>query len=84
MMVGTVSRLSANNAAFNSMMASNSIMNLAFRGNGQSTANLFATEKNLQTQMANDRLMYKANLLLEDSFDKLQKEKIKRTFNIFG
>lgn len=84
MMVGTVSRLSANNAAFNCMRASNSIMNMAFRGSNMDRGDIFVTEKNLQSQMLNDSLMYKANSYMEDSFKKLQKEKIKRTFSIFA
>jgi len=82
MMTNRIGGLTAGNAAFNWMNASNSLMGLtAFRGNSRS---LLSAEQNLTSGMLNDSLMYKAGLLQEESMKKIQNENIKRTFSIFA
>ena len=81
MMTNRIGGLTANNAAFNWMNASNSLMNLSFRGNSSS---LLSSEKGLNASMLNDSFIYKAALLQEESMKKVQNENIKRTFSIFA
>ena len=82
MFVGPVGRLSSNNAAFNWMNASNSLMGLcSFGGN---TDRLRRAELGLTLGMLNDSLNYKAGILQEESARKLSKENIKRTFSTFA
>lgn len=72
MMTQTVSRLSANNAAYNWMNAANSLC--SFKGDS----------RNLELQMLNDSFRYRAYNAIADSEDKVRKENIKRTFSIFA
>lgn len=81
MMIKPVGRLSANNAAFNWMNASNSLTSLSFSGN---PASLLSSEKNLTSNMLNDSLTYKAGMLQDQSMKKLSDENIKRTFSTFA
>lgn len=83
MMTNPIGRLSANNAAYNLMNASNSLIRLCSFTGGNPTS-LLSAEKNLTTNMLNDSLIYKAGLLMDESQDKLAKENIKRTFSIFA
>lgn len=83
MMVQTINRLSANNAAYNWMSSADALRSLAFTGGGNSKA-IQEYEKRLQAQMLNDSLNYKANLLIEESMDRVRKENIKRSFSIFA
>lgn len=85
MMVGGISRLSANNAAFNWMNAANARMGLlSFAGNPTNLSMLAAADTNLELQMLNDSFKYKAYTAMADSEDKLRKENIKRSFSIFA
>ncbi|MFA7658032.1 MAG: hypothetical protein WCY19_01205 [Candidatus Gastranaerophilaceae bacterium] len=82
MFIGPVSRLSANNAAFNWMNSANSLMGLlSFGGNSSS---LLASEQRLTSGMLNNSLIYKASLLQEESMKKVSDENIKRSFSIFA
>lgn len=72
MMTQTVSRLSANNAAYNWMSNANAL--LSFKGNS----------KNLELQMLNDSFKYRAHTAIADSADKVRKENIKRTLSMFA
>ena len=71
MMVNPIPRLSVNNAAFNMMNASASLMQ-----GGNSNA--------LNGEMLNDNLIYKASLLMEDSQKRAKMDNIKRTFDVFA
>lgn len=82
MMTNPIGRLSANNAAYNWMNASNSLIGLcSFRGN---SASLMSAERNLRLNMLNDSLNYRAGLLMDESMKKVQDENIKRTFSMFA
>lgn len=81
MMIQTINRLNAMNAAYNWMSSADALRSLAFTG-GDSRS-LLSREKVLNAQMLNDSLMYKASLLMEESQDKVNKENIKRTFSMF-
>lgn len=82
MMVNTINRLSANNAAFNLMNAANARLNLiGFKGN---SASLLAMDNQLSCDMLNDSFKYQAYSAMADSDEKLQKENIKRSFSIFA
>jgi len=84
MMTNRIGGLTAGNAAFNWMNASNSLMNLSFRGNSGSSSSLLSSEKNLTAGMLNDSLMYKASLLQDESMKKVQNDHIKRSFSTFA
>lgn len=87
MFVGPVSRLSSNNAAFNWMNASSSLVGLcSFTGNSNTNnfRNLKSAELGLTLGMLNDSLNYKAGMLQEQSMKKLSDENIKRTFSTFA
>lgn len=83
MMTNPVGRLSANNAAFNWMNASNSLMKVPPVVIGNSSYNV-AFGKNLETQMLNDSFNYKAYSAMADSQEKLQKANVKRSFSTFA
>ena len=72
MMTNPVGRLTAMNAAYSWMGAANSLM--SFKGNSTQ----------LQLQMLNDSLNYKAGLLMQETQDKITKDNIKRSFSIFA
>jgi len=71
MMTNPISRLSANNAAFNMMNAADS---LSCSPNG----------KAITRDMQNDSLIYKANSLMADSQERATDANIKRTFSVFA
>lgn len=82
MMINPISRLTANNAAFNMMNDANSIINLcSFKGD---PAAAFAMEQRLTQDMLRNQLQYQASLEMEETQDRLNKENIKRTFSIFA
>jgi len=82
MFVGTVSRLSANNAAFNWMNSANALIGLtSFTGNANQ---LRRSELGLTLGMLNNGLNYKAGMLQEDSMKKISDANIKRTFSTFA
>ncbi len=83
MMTNPIGGLTANNAAFRLMSASNSLMNLAsFKGGN--LAAIRNAENKLTLNMLHDNLLYKAGLLMQESQDKIAKENIKRSFSIFA
>ena len=84
MMTGSVSRLSASNAAYGWMSVANSLMNLSFRGSSMPYASLLSADKNLTLNMLNDSFRYQAYNAMADSQEKVQKENIKRSFSIFA
>lgn len=82
MMTNTIGGLTANNAAYNWMSSANSLRALSFRGgNG---ASLLSSERSLKSGMLNYSVNYQAGLLMEETAQKLKKDNIKRTFDIFG
>lgn len=85
MMTNRIGGLSANNAAFNWMNASNSLMGLmSFKGNLNSQGSLLSAEKNLTLGMLNNDLLYNATVYQEDAIRKARNENIKRSFSIFA
>lgn len=81
-MTNRIGGLSASDAAFNYMNAANSLTNLcSFSANPNS---LLAAEKQLQFDMFNDSLSYKARLAQDESLKKLTDENIKRQFSTFA
>lgn len=84
MMTGSVSSLNASNAAFNWMQAANARLGmLSCCGGKPSFAGLQQSDRNLELSMLNDGLQYKANTLMADTFEKVKKDHIKRSFSIF-
>lgn len=82
MFISPISRLSANNAAFNWMNSANSLMGLiSFGGSPRS---LLAAEQQLTMGMLTDSFKYRAYNAMADSQEKLEKENIKRTFSTFA
>lgn len=82
MIVSPISRLTANNAAYNWMNASNALMGLInFQGNPRT---LMAAEQALNSSMLQSSLLYKTSLLQEESLKKLEDQNIKRTFSTFA
>lgn len=84
MMIKPVSRLSANNAAFNCMNNAAALNGLCSFAGGADSALLLSKEKSLNADMLRNSLIYKTSLLQEESLDKLNKENIKRTFSTFA
>lgn len=84
MMTGSVASLQASNAAFGWMQLANARMNLAFRGNGLSSSALNSADTKYQLAMLNDAVQYQAYNLMADSFEKVKKDNIKRSFSIFA
>lgn len=88
MMVGQISRLSAistaNNAAYNWMRASDSLMSLcSFTGNVNPMF-LLNADQQLTSDMATNATLYKISMAREESLKKLSDENIKRTFSTFA
>jgi len=82
-MTNPIGGLTANNAAFNWMNRVDAVRGLcSFRGNNPSL--LLNSEKQLTSDMLNDRLGYKAGMLQQDGLKKLSDENIKRTFSTFA
>lgn len=81
---GLNAMLNANQAAYNVMRGSNSLMNLAFSGNNSDLRSLNAAETRLRLDMLNNGLLYKASLLQEESLKKITDQNIKRTFSYFA
>lgn len=83
MFIKPVGRLSANDAAFNYMNASNSLTSLC-TFTGADRRSLLSSELKLRRDMLNDSLNYKAALLQEATLKKLSEENIKRSFSTFA
>lgn len=82
MMTNPIGGLTATNAAYNWMNAANARLGLlSFRGNMQQAHN---RDKQLQLDMLNSSLQYKAGLLMQETQDRITKENIKRSFSIFA
>lgn len=84
MFTGPVSQLNAINAANNWMNAADSLRNLAFTGCCGDPASTSSAEKNLRLQMLNDSFEYQAYSAMQDMQDRINKDKIKRSFSIFA
>lgn len=82
MMTNPIGGLTASNAAYNWMSAANArIGMLSFAGNPQAA---LRRDKQLQLNMLNSSLQYKAGLLMEETNKKIQKDNIERSFSIFA
>lgn len=90
MIIPSVGRLDSisrmNNAAFNWMSASNSLLNLtSFSGLGNmDLSTVHNAEQNLTMNMLQNSLIYKLNAINEKRLKKLEDENIKRTFSTFA
>lgn len=83
MMTNPIGGLTANSAAYNMMRSSNALLGLCSFKGGNSAA-LLAKEKSLTLSMLNDSINYRAGLLMQETQDKIIKDKIKRSFSIFA
>lgn len=78
---------SINNASFNMMQGSASLMDLSrFAGSqpSQNTSALNQSEKRLLADKLQNELVYQASSYMEDSAEKIKKENIKRSFSTFA
>lgn len=82
MMTNQIGGLTATNAAYNWMNAANARLGLlSFKGNMQQAHN---RDKQLQANMLNYSLQYRAGLLMEEQNKKLTEKNIERSFSIFA
>lgn len=82
-MTGRVGGLSFN-AASNWMSAANARVNLASAPQNSNSAVLLSADKQLQANMLNDSLAFKAREQQHAGLKRLQSENIKRTFSTFA
>lgn len=77
---------SANNAAYRWMSGANALQNMcSFSGlQNMDLASLNEYEKNIQTDMLTNSLIYKMSMAQEKSLKKLADENIKRSFSTFA
>lgn len=78
----TIGGLTASNAAYNWMNAANARLGLlSFKGNMQQA---HKKDQQLELDMLNYGLQYKAGLLMDETNKKIQNDHIKRSFSIFA
>lgn len=85
MMTGSLPSLQAINAAYNWMSLANARLGMiSCCGGGQpSFKGRNNADRNMELGMANAVLAYNANTLMADTFEKVKKDNIKRSFAIF-
>lgn len=82
MMTNPIGGLMATNAAYNWMNAANARLGLlSFKGNMKQA---HQKDKQLELDMLNYGLQYKAGLLMDETNKKIEKDHIKRSFSIFA
>lgn len=80
--IGAISTM--HNSAFNWMNSANALISMTGNAANQSPAVLHAAEKKLLLSMHNDSLMYRIAELQDETYRKLEKDNIKRSFSTFA